>query len=50
MRTRRFLKVLLRYGVVFYAGWLAAFFSAVVANKGIDKMNIVVDTDRGSSR
>jgi hypothetical protein len=38
---------LVRYGATFYAGWLAAFFSAIIANKGISKIRVVVDKEAG---
>lgn len=39
----RVLRFTARYGLVFLAGWLAAFFSGIFASKGLKDLRVPVD-------
>jgi hypothetical protein len=46
MKAWRLVSLLVRYGGAVALGWGLAIASAVVASKGLDKMQVVVDSDR----
>jgi hypothetical protein len=47
IRLWRVSRRLALWSVLFFAGWLAALVSGLVAGKGIDKLRITVDSGAG---